>query len=178
MSGCCAVGIQEATALRVMASPACGNRSKQVNALTVKSLVRHLPFGMAPAQYYYCEAPACDVVYFPSNPDAPLFTRRDLLVRVGAKEAADPVPVCYCFGITREDIRNEIRATGKCTVPESIKSEVQSGRCACEVKNPSGRCCLGNVIQVIKETGGSALRGAGSRSQISDSYPGCVEEKI
>lgn len=178
MSDCCSVKVSPEKAPAVMACPQSGTRSKQVDLLTVKSLVRHLPFDMPAAQYYFCEAPGCDVVYFSSNPEAPLFTRRDLLVRVGAKEGADPVPVCYCFGITREEIRNEIRATGKCTAPERIKSEVQSGRCACEVKNPSGRCCLGNVLQVIKETDGSALRGAGSRPQISDPLSASVEEKI
>ncbi len=131
MSDCCAVKASLEKAPAVMACPKSGTRSKQVDLLTVKSLVRHLPFGMPAAQYYYCEAPGCDVVYFSSNPEAPLFTRRDLLVRVGSKDGCEPVPVCYCFGITWDDIRNEIRATGRCTAPERIKSEVQSGRCAC-----------------------------------------------
>ncbi len=178
MSNCCSVKTSPEKAPAAMACPESGTRSKQVNLLTLRSLVRHLPFGMPAAQYYYCEAPGCDLVYFSSNPAAPLFTRRDLLVRVGGKEAADPVPVCYCFGITRQDIRNEIRTTGKCTAPERIKSEVQSERCACEVKNPSGLCCLGNVLLAIKETDGKALLGAGSRPQISGPVPASVEEKI
>lgn len=155
MAECCsakAPGIPAA----VMYCPECGSRSTQVDILTVKSLVRHLPFGMAPAQYYFCGAAACDVVYFPSNPEAPTFRRDDLPVRVGLKENHDPIPVCYCFGVTRSDIADEVRQTGKSAVAEQIKAEVKAGNCACEVKNPSGKCCLGDVIRALQ----NALRPA------------------
>jgi hypothetical protein len=110
---------------------------------TVRSLVRQLPLRMPVTQYYFCEARDCDVVYFSVDPQAPIFRRADLLVRVGAKEEADPIPVCYCFGFTRKDIENEIAATGRSTVGDRITVEVKAGNCACEVKNPSGKCCLG-----------------------------------
>ncbi len=150
MSECCSV---KATAIpaAVMSCPECGSRSKRVDAITVKSLVRHLPFGMLPAQYYFCEARACDVVYFPSNPDAPTFRQGDLLVRVGLKEKHDPIPLCYCFGVARSDIAEEVRQTGKSTVAEQIKAEVKAGNCACEVKNPSGKCCLGNITRAVQD---------------------------
>ena len=150
MSECCSINEPPVAPPSVMACPRCGSRSKQVETLTVKSLVRHLPFGMAPAQYYFCEAPGCDVVYFPSNPDAPSFRRPDLWVRVGVKEMQDPIPVCYCFGISRHNIWEEIEQTGKSTLAERIKAEVKAGNCACEVKNPSGKCCLGDVIRASK----------------------------
>ena len=50
-----------------MACPVNGARSKQVDMLTVKSLVRQLPLGMLKTQYYFCDAPDCDVVYFASD---------------------------------------------------------------------------------------------------------------
>src|SRR5438034_6449262 len=86
----------------------------------------------------------CDVVYFPSNPEAPAFSRNDLLVRVGAKESDEEASVCYCFGVSRRHIREEVEAAGGSSVAEKIKAEIQAGRCACEVKNPSGKCCLGD----------------------------------
>lgn len=91
------------------------------------------------------------MVYFAVDPQAPVFRRDDLLVRVGAKEEADPIPVCYCFGFTRKDIANEIAATGGSTVADRITVQVKAGNCACEVKNPSGKCCLGNVVRVSQE---------------------------
>lgn len=148
----CSVNEKPAAAPAVKPCPECGNWSKQVESLTVKSLVRHLPFEMTSAQYYFCEATGCDVVYFPSNPEVPTFRRGDLQVPVGAKESDDAGLVCYCFGITRKDIGDEIQQTEKSTVAECIKAEVQAGNCACEVKNPSGKCCLGNVTRAAQET--------------------------
>ncbi len=134
-----------------MACPANGARSKQVDMLTLRSLVRRLPLRMPATQYYFCEARDCDVVYFALDPQAPIFRRDDLLVRVGAKEESDPIPVCYCFGFTRKDIENEIAQTGHSTVADRIAGEVKQGNCAYEVKNPSGKCCLGNVARVSQE---------------------------
>ena len=74
---CCALP-STAAAPPVMACPACGRRSKKVEVITVKSLVRRLPFGMAPTQSYFCATPTCDVVYFPSSPSAPTFRSGDL----------------------------------------------------------------------------------------------------
>ncbi len=151
MSDCCHLDAKSGTAPAMMACPVNGARSKQVDALTVRSLVRQLPLGMPNDQYYFCEARDCDVVYFPCGPQAPIFRREDLLVRVGAKEATDPIPVCYCFGFTRQEIWDEIRSTGKSAVAERIGAEVEAGRCACEVKNPTGKCCLGEVARAAKD---------------------------
>jgi len=133
-----------------MACPVNGARSKQVNTLTVKSLLRQLPLGMPDTQYYFCEAHDCDVVYFALDSQAPVFRCADLLVRVGAKATADPIPICYCFGFSKKDIEDEIRSTGKSTVAERITEEVEADRCACEVKNPSGKCCLGDVTRAAR----------------------------
>ena len=151
MSDCCSASTKTDTAPAVMPCPVNGARSKQVGVLTVRSLVRQLPLGMPNTEYYFCEAADCDVVYFPCDPQAPVFRREDLLVRVGAKEKADPIPVCYCFGFTRKDIQDEIAKTGYSTVADRITAEVKAGNCACEVKNPSGKCCLGNVTKVVQE---------------------------
>ncbi len=151
MSDCCSVNTKTGTAPLVMVCPVNGALSKQVDMLTVKSLVRKLPLGMPNTQYYFCGASDCDVVYFALEVDAPKFRREDLVVRVGAKETTEPIPVCYCFGFTRRDIENEIAETGRSTVADRIKTEVDAGNCACEVKNPSGKCCLGDVTRTVRD---------------------------
>ena len=151
MADCCVVQPQASAAPGVMPCPRCGSRSKKVDALTVKSLVRRLPFDVEKTQFYFCASPNCDVVYFGPSPAAPTFYRQDLLVRIGVKEQQDPIPVCYCFGISRKDIRDEIEQTGKSTVASRIGAEVRAGNCACEVKNPSGKCCLGEVTRTVQE---------------------------
>ena len=149
MGECCIVN--NADAPPVMTCPVNGARSKRVDLLTVRSLVRKLPLGTRLTAYYFCEAPDCDVVYFAADLVAPVFRRADVLVRVGPKEQEDPIPVCYCFGFTRKEILDEIAQTGRSTVADRIKAEVKAGNCACEVKNPSGKCCLGAVTRVAQQ---------------------------
>jgi len=119
-----------------------------VAVLTVKSLVRDHTRVPASVPYSFCRTPECDVVYFS---DQAVFTKPDLKVRVGVKETADPVPLCYCFEYRREDVRRDIGTSGATTILDDIKAEVQGGFCACEVKNPSGACCLGDITRAIQE---------------------------
>ena len=68
---------------------------------------------------------------------------------VHAKHPEDgSVPVCYCFGHTPETIRHELASTGRSSASKTVTAEVTSGHCACEVKNPKGTCCLGDVSRV------------------------------
>jgi len=165
MADCCAIAEKPATAPAVLACPVSGTRSRQVDALTVKALVRHLPLGEPPTQYYFCEAPGCEVVYFPWSPQAPRFHRADLLVPVSVKGDDDRLPLCYCFGVTRRDIREEIERSGASSVPERIRAEVKAGRCACEVKNPTGKCCLGGVTRAVQEEKGRGPAGMQARGK-------------
>lgn len=147
MSNCCSIR-EKSVAAAVMACPAIGAQTKQVSILTVRSLVRRLPLHMPRTQYYFSESRDCEVVYFASDSQAPIFRRGDLSVRVGAKEESEPTQVCYCFGFTRKDIENEIAETGRSTVADRIGRG--EGNCACEVKNPSGKCCLGDVLRIAR----------------------------
>lgn len=80
-----------------------------------------------------------------------MFRKPDLKVRVGLKETEDPVPLCYCFDYYRADVRKEVEEKGASDMLERIKAEVKAGYCACEVKNPSGSCCLGDIARAIQE---------------------------
>ncbi len=98
--------------------------------------------------FLFCRSAKCEVVYF--HPDGERLTKTNLRVRVGLKETEDPVPICYCFGFTEAMAREEIESSGRCTIPERITAEIKAERCACEVRNPQGSCCLGNVSATIK----------------------------
>jgi hypothetical protein len=89
------------------------------------------------------------VVYFSEDGDA-VFTTGDLRVCVGAKEREDPIPLCYCFGFDEGDVREEIGRTGGSMIPQKISVLVKQGMCACETRNPSGACCLGDVIEAVR----------------------------
>jgi hypothetical protein len=136
-----------------MASPickACGNKAKKVERRTVAHLLKDAHQGaIKETQYYFCVTPHCAVVYF-SNETAQSFTTGDVRVRVGLKETEDPIPICYCFGHTVASAREEIARTGHSTLVAQITSEIQAGHCACEITNPAGSCCLGDVSRVVK----------------------------
>lgn len=100
-------------------------------------------------QYYYCSTPDCEIVYF-LEAGGEVFLKDDLRVRVGAKEKNDPKPICYCFGFDESDIHDEIARTGRTEIPGRIVELVKAGMCACDTRNPSGACCLGEITKVVK----------------------------
>lgn len=63
----------------------------------------------------------------------------------------EPAPVCYCFGYTRKVILDDIAISGYSTIESRIKEAIKKGACRCEVANPEGICCLGNVFRITKE---------------------------
>jgi len=132
--------------------PACGALGKPVKRLTVGALLKPEARVRIPMQdeFCFCRTTTCEVVYF--RPNEILFRKDDLYVPVGLKEQANPnAPVCYCFGWTPQKIVGEIETTGKSTAIDRIKAQVKAGNCYCEVTNPQGACCLGNVAQAVKE---------------------------
>lgn len=100
-------------------------------------------------QYYFCASPDCEIVYFPES-EGICFYKNDLRVRVGVKEEQDPKPLCYCFGFDESDFRDEIKATGQPTISARIVKMVKAGMCACDTRNPSGACCLGDITKTVK----------------------------
>lgn len=150
-SNCCSTANGPAKSISTGNSalcPVCGAKGKPVSVLTVKSLVRDHAKVQATASFLFCRAPNCEVVYFAGQT---VFRKPDLKVRVGIKETAAPIPVCYCFEYNQQDIRDDMETAGGASIVEKIKAEIQGGFCACEVKNPSGSCCLGDVTRAVQE---------------------------
>lgn len=128
----------------------CGLPGRPVSRQTMESLLTPEAFARIQNDTYYFDVtPHCDVVYFSNSSDS-YFRKSNLRVRVGIKETQAPIPICYCFGHTVESARQEILLTGQSTVGQQITAEIQAGTCACEVKNPSGKCCRGEVNRIIK----------------------------
>lgn len=105
--------------------------------------------GIGESEYRFCSASNCNVVYF-TEASGIAFTTVDIRVRVGLKEKADPIPLCYCFGFNEADAREEIAATGRCNIPQRISVLIKKGMCACAACNPSGACCLGEVNRAVQ----------------------------
>ena len=130
--------------------PASRTIGPRVDLITVKALLKPEALRrLEGTDYRFCRDPGCEVVYFDSAA-ASSFRRDDLVVRVGLKETEDPIPVCYCFDYTMADLRREIAARGDSAIPAAIAAQIQAGHCACELKNPKGSCCLGEVRSAVK----------------------------
>ena len=154
MSNCCSTNGTSQTSCQtptvmIGTCPACGTRGKKVDLETVKAMLRVSLRGLQPStQYHFCRTSECEVVYFT---DQERFTTDEVRVRVHQKHPeSQNVPVCYCFTHTPGSIRAEWLAIGMSTVVADVTTGIKAGQCACEIRNPQGACCLGNVRKVVK----------------------------
>ena len=128
---------------------ACGDQGAPVSRKTVLLMLKpDLEQGLT-GIYRFCATRECPTVYFEEH-GARVFTTDDLRVIVGVKANSDPIPVCYCFGFDEGHFREEITQTGSTTIPDRISNLIREGLCACEARNPSGVCCLGEVNRTAK----------------------------
>ncbi len=128
----------------------CADASRFVTKKTMLLMLKSDLFEqISNEQYYYCSNFDCDIVYF-SESQGTCFYTNDLRVRVGTKAKQDPKPLCYCFGFDESDFRDEIDQTGQTKILGQIIQLLKAGMCACETRNPSGACCLGDITKTVK----------------------------
>lgn len=128
--------------------PVCGDAGRKVSAVTLDG---HLPGPHRAAfgdEATFCLNPTCAVVY--CNPAGMIVRKGQTVLPVTIKDEGDDVPVCYCFGFTRSDLREGLAQRGMTPIPDAIRKGIDEGRCDCERKNPQGACCLGNVAREIR----------------------------
>ncbi|MBP7693306.1 MAG: hypothetical protein KA764_15385 [Anaerolineales bacterium] len=139
---------------RPIADAACPTNhqvGKAVETTTLKALLARPLTELRPVAYRFCKAPDCPTVYY-SVDGSQTFAEADLRETVYQKHTrAVEQFVCYCFRHTLASIRAEIEQTGRSTVPAQITAGIQAGQCACDIRNPQGRCCLGNVQQLVRQ---------------------------
>ena len=130
--------------------PTNGKSGKRVDAEIVKAMLALPLTEIRNTQYYFCREVDCQTVYYSAD-GTQTFAESDLRERVYQKHMNEgDVFVCYCFRHTPASIRDELRETGKSSVIESINDGIRSGKCACDIRNPQGSCCLGNVNKLVK----------------------------
>ena len=156
MSSCCE---RDACAIPTTATncPVSGTPGAQVDVQTVKALLTTSALQrLEPGPYRFCSAPDCEVVYFDEK--GYTFSTADVRVGVWQKQPEGARVVCYCFGENESDIGAEIARDGRSHAAERVRAHIQAGRCACEVRNPRGACCLGDVTAAIKRLATAAAR--------------------
>src|SRR6266849_10504909 len=137
--------------------PACGHKGKAVDGATVKAMLAVSLLAVRDTPYLFCREADCPIAYFSAD-GTQTFTTDQLRERVFQKEPdSDDVFVCYCFRHTPGSIRDERIETGQSTVLDVINAGIKAGQCACDLRNPQGACCLGNVGAVVKRVEKQAL---------------------
>lgn len=63
--------------------------------------------------------------------------------------------VCYCFGENEARYRSADRSAWNVCGGGPGREHIQAGRRACEVRNPRGVCCLGDVAAAVKRIAGA-----------------------
>ena len=89
---------------------------------------------------YFCDTPICEAVYFDIVED---FAKVSELLRPCYPKDPD-APLCACFGLTRDDIEQDLAEGTPRRVRENVaKAKTDAARCV--EKAASGRSCVGEV---------------------------------
>ena len=89
---------------------------------------------------YFCPFPTCEVVYFDDYERLALVA--DLAHPVYPKDL--DAPMCPCFGLTRDDIEEEVRAGSVQRIREVVL-KAKTAEAHCHTASPSGQPCVAEV---------------------------------
>ena len=140
--------------------PECHRSGKIVQGQTVKALLSVSLREILNTDYYFCRTESCLVVYFSSDGGSS-FTTSELRERVYQKEpSSGDVFVCYCFKHTLGEIQ-AATPQNRMSIINDIDEGIKADQCACDLRNPQGSCCLGNVRTLVKQLEKPAAQRAG-----------------
>lgn len=143
--------VSSAESVKDAVCPSCNQKGKLMDTVTLKAMLSVPLTQLRDVPYLFCRTEHCPVVYYSAD-SAQGFSENALREKVHQKHPEDEEAfVCFCFRHTPASIRKEIQTAGRSTVVESITEGIKAGQCACEVRNPEGSCCLGNVRQAVKK---------------------------
>ena len=143
MTNCDSTNNNKTTAPRKATCPINGLSYSRVKVKTILHQVKKpWRLNLLDQYYFFCDDPNCDVVYF--GQDKSTLVRNDLRISVGQKSQDQDKTICYCFDVQFSDLDSEkAQEKSKAFVVEQTKNST----CDCEIRNPSGKCCLKNFPQ-------------------------------
>ena len=134
MSECCSSGRNTITVNKANC-PKSGNKCSSVSEDTIlKHIKSPWDWKNKKQNYFFCDDPDCDVVYF--GEDKSVINQSEIRASVGIKDKSNNALVCYCFGITKQNIHSNP------SIKDFVIKQIKEKTCACEYLNPSGKCCL------------------------------------
>lgn len=131
------------------ACPDCKKEGLEVERITVASHVKEICWPLGNEQYFHCDDPDCEVIYFTAS-GSRILRRTDVKSRVTFKEKTSPRPLCYCKQVTEEDMIHAIEG-GATSMDEVMAATGIGGGGHCKITNPAGRCCSRNYRPFIEK---------------------------
>ncbi|MDO8845481.1 hypothetical protein [Methylicorpusculum sp.] len=126
--------------------PECGSTFKSVGMPTLYHQVR-FPENQALIidNYYFCPAKTCSIAYFSSADN--IIPKEHLR----SYQAIQNDALCYCFDIGAEQYLSALKDHRAGPIKAFVMQRTQTGECACEIRNPSGQCCLAKFKRLENE---------------------------
>ena len=141
MSCCCSGDLPPAT----LECPQCGISCKNISMKTIFHQVKFPDIlDIDNDSYYYCADKTCSVGYF--SQEGKTISKNQLR----AFTELENNKLCYCFDINTEQYVNSLKNETADTIKNFVIQKTKAGDCACEIRNPSGQCCLAKFKQLEK----------------------------
>ncbi|MTI59794.1 MAG: (2Fe-2S)-binding protein [Firmicutes bacterium] len=143
--------IRGALAARKLNCPVCGGKVKKVSSDVVNTFAnKKLKYKLRDSKHYICLNPTCKAAYF--SDDKEKITVDDIRRPIWFKKGADPVIICYCNNITKEQIKEAVREHGLKSWEKIVLHYRKGKNCACNKLNPTGECCTEHFYEIVNET--------------------------
>jgi hypothetical protein len=120
--------------------PRCGSKGQPVHAETIQAYLSADRNATLSDPANFCPSPQCNVAYFDTF-ERVIMT--DELVRPIYPKDPD-APICACFGLTREDIEQDVRE-GVVTRVKAILQKANSPEARCAQMAANGQSCVAYV---------------------------------
>jgi len=122
--------------------PICEEKGLSVTHRTMLHQLQHPENqSIADEDYYFCANQHCDVGYFSEHTTMLRHTLRVF-------QAQQKNMLCYCFDISQEKFQVALEKGEAEAIKDFVLNNTKEALCACEVRNPSGRCCLGSFTKM------------------------------
>jgi hypothetical protein len=121
--------------------PLCKKRGTAVEQHTVIHHVKDIS-KIGSSIYYYCNSSDCDMVYYNKNEQ---FTTNMINKEIGFKDgSSETATICFCFNYLKSELY-------KPSIIEKIDIRVGSYGSRCDIRSPSGKCCIKDIKKMQKE---------------------------
>ncbi|MDQ6997436.1 MAG: hypothetical protein Q9M17_01850 [Mariprofundus sp.] len=131
-----------------MDCPKCGKKCFPISRQTILHQVQ-FPNNqtLEAGGYAFCANPDCTNAYFSTSV-------RISTSQLRAFQPGQKAMLCHCFDISESDYRAALSDGTGADMKAFVVQQTKEGLCACESRNPSGRCCLANFSKMEKEDDG------------------------